>query len=87
MLRTNTELPAEQVARQYLRLARAEELHGVVKGPLSVRPLHHRLEERVEAHLLICHLAALLVKYVGRRVKEVGLKDEEGEPLTGVSAF
>lgn len=87
VLRTNTELPAEEVARQYLQLARTEELHGVVKGPLSVRPLHHRLEERVGAHLLICHLAALLVKYVERRVKEAGLKDEEGEPLTGVSAF
>ncbi|MDE1837376.1 MAG: IS1634 family transposase [Euryarchaeota archaeon] len=87
VLRTNTELPAEEVARQYLQLARTEELHAVVKGPLSVRPLHHRLEERVGAHLLICHLAALLVKYVERRVKEAGLKDAEGEPLTGVSAF
>ena len=87
VLRTNTELPAEEVARQYLQLARTEELHAVVKGPLSVRPLHHRLEERVGAHLLLCHIAGLLVRYIDRRVKEAGLKDGEGEPLTGVSAI
>ena len=87
VLRTNTTLQAEEVARQYLQLARTEELHAVVKGPLSVRPLHHRLEERVGAHLLVCHLAALLVRYVERRVREAGLKDSEGEPLTGMSAI
>ena len=87
LLKTDTELPTEEVARRYLQLARTEELHAVVKGPLAVRPLHHRLEKRVGAHLLICHLAALVVKYVERRVKEAGLKDAEGSPLTGVSAF
>jgi transposase len=87
ILRTNTDLPAEEGARQYLQLARTEELHAVVKGPLSVRPLHHRLERRVGAHRLVCHLAALVVRYVDRCVKEAGLKDREGEPLTGVSAI
>jgi len=87
ILRTNTDLPAEEVARQYLQLARTEELHAVVKGPLSIRPLHHRLERRVGAHLLVCHLAALVVRCVDRCGKEAGLKDREGEPLTGVSAI
>jgi hypothetical protein len=59
----------------------------VVKGPLSIRPLHHRLERRVGAHLLVCHLAALVVRCVDRCGKEAGLKDREGEPLTGVSAI
>ena len=86
VLRTNTELPAEEVARQYLELARTEELHALVKGPLQVRPLRHWLEVRVGAHLMVCHLAALLVRYVDRQVKEAGLKDEEGCPLTGDSA-
>jgi hypothetical protein len=28
-----------------------------MQGPLEVRPIHHRLEDRVRAHLLICMLA------------------------------
>ena len=30
------------------------------KGPLEIRPIHHRLEDRVRAHLLICMLAEYL---------------------------
>ncbi len=68
-LRTITELPTEEVAGPYLQLARAEERHAVVKGPLSVRSPYHRLEARVGAHRLVCHLAALLVRRMigGRR--------------------
>ena len=36
---------------------------------------------------MISHLAAQLVKYTEKGVKEAGLKDAEGSPLTGVSAF
>lgn len=86
MLKTNTELPVEEVAHQYLELERVEEGHAVVKGALAVRPIRHRLEERVGGHLMVCRLALLLVKYVETRVKEAGLKDAEGVPLTGISA-
>lgn len=87
VLKTSTELPAEEVARQYLQLARVEEGHRVLKETLDVRPLRHRLERRVGAHLLLCQLALVIVKYVDQRVKEAGLKDREGEPLTGPSAI
>ena len=87
VLRTNTEMPVEEVARQYLQLARVEEGHRVLKETLDVRPLRHRLERRVGAHLLLCQLALVIVKYVDQRVKEAELKDREGEPLTGPSAI
>lgn len=50
-------------------------------------PNGHLLERRVGAHLLLCQLALVIVKYVDQRVKETGLKDREGEPLTGPSAI
>lgn len=87
VLKTNTELPAEEVARRYLELARVEEGHRVLKETLKVRPLRHRLERRVGGHLLLCHLALVIEKYVDRQVKAAGLKDAEGQPLTGVSAI
>lgn len=53
----------------------------------SVRPPYHCLEERLGAHQLTGRLAAPLVEYVERCVKEAGLKYEDREPLTSESAF
>ena len=51
------ELAAAGIVRAYKQLKEAEKGFGGLKGPLEVRPIHHRLEDRVRAHLLICLLA------------------------------
>jgi transposase len=51
------ELAAAGLVRAYKQLKEAEKGFGGLKGPLEVRPIHHRLEDRVRAHLLICMLA------------------------------
>ena len=51
------ELAAGGIVRAYKQLKEAEKGFGGLKGPLEVRPIHHRLEDRVRAHLLICMLA------------------------------
>jgi hypothetical protein len=51
------ELAAAGIVRAYKQLKEAEKGFGGLKGPLEVRPIHHRLEDRVRAHLLICMLA------------------------------
>lgn len=51
------ELAAAGIVRAYKQLKEAEKAFGSLKGPLEVRPIHHRLEDRVRAHLLICMLA------------------------------
>ncbi len=51
------ELAAAGLVRAYKQLKEAEKGFGGLKGPLEVRPIHHRLEDRVRAHLLICTLA------------------------------
>jgi transposase len=51
------ELAAAGIVRAYKQLKEAEKRFGSFKGPLEVRPIHHRLEDRVRAHLLICMLA------------------------------
>ncbi len=86
VLKTDTTLDVEEVARLYQELAVIERDWHLVKGVLSVRPLYHRLEERVGAHLVLCELALLLMKYVEQRVRLAGLKDEFGQPLSGPSA-
>ena len=51
------ELAAAALVRAYKQLKEVEKAFGSFKGPLEVRPIHHRLEDRVRAHLLICMLA------------------------------
>ena len=45
------------IVRAYKQLKEAEKGFGGLKGPVEVRPIHHRLEDRVRSHLLICMLA------------------------------
>jgi hypothetical protein len=33
-----------------------------MKSVLDLRPVHHRLEERIRAHVLLCWLAILLIR-------------------------
>jgi Transposase DDE domain len=51
------ELAPAGIVRAYKQLKEAEKGFGGLKGPLEVRPIHHRLEDRVRSHLLICMLA------------------------------
>ena len=54
------ELAAAGIVRAYKQLKEAEKGFGGIKGPLEVRPIHHRIEDRVRSHLLICMLAEYL---------------------------
>jgi hypothetical protein len=64
ILRTSlpdTDLPAGDVVRAYKNLEQAETAFGSLKGPdLQIRPIHHYLDDRVKAHVLICMLGYYL---------------------------
>jgi transposase len=51
-------LATEETVRAYKSLSRAERAFRSYKSvDLKVRPIHHRLEKRVRAHVLLCMLA------------------------------
>jgi hypothetical protein len=51
-------LTAADAVRSYKRLGNVEKAFRTFKGiDLRVRPIHHRLEDRVRAHLFLCMLA------------------------------
>lgn len=53
-----TTLSAQDTVRSYKRLAQVERAFRCFKGiDLRVRPIFHRTEDRVRAHILICMLA------------------------------
>ena len=55
-------LTASEVAVSYKNLLEAERGFRDMKTTLMLRPVFHRLEHRIRAHVLICWLALLLVR-------------------------
>ncbi len=47
--------------RLYMQLVQVEQAFKNMKGDLSVRPIHHQLELRVEAHILVAFLGYTLL--------------------------
>jgi len=55
-------LDAAEVVTAYKSLSHVErDFRHIKTDDLALRPIHHRLEDRVRAHVLICMLAAYLV--------------------------
>ncbi|MEX0626123.1 MAG: IS1634 family transposase [Chloroflexota bacterium] len=77
-----TSVPAEQlsgpeVVRSYKQLAQAERAFRTLKGPeLELRPIHHRLEQRVRAHAFLCLLAYYLEWHLRKAWAELLFDDE-----------
>jgi transposase len=56
------QLSAEDIAAGYKQLLEVERGWRDMKSVLDLRPVYHRLEERIRAHVLLCWLALLLVR-------------------------
>ena len=69
-------LESADVVRSYKSLARVEQAFRTFKGPLEIRPIGHRLEQRVRAHIFICTLAYYLTWHLREAWAELIFKDE-----------
>lgn len=58
---SDDKLSAEEVAMGYKQLWRIERLNRGLKHVVDVRPFYHRLADRIQAHVLLCWLALLLI--------------------------
>jgi transposase len=61
---TDPSLSAEDVALGYKQLQDVERGFRTLKHTLELRPMHHRLPERIRAHVLLCWLALLLIRVI-----------------------
>ena len=63
LLRTSDPtLSAEDIAVGYKQLLEVERGWRDMKSTLDLRPVFHRLEDRIRAHVLLCWLALLLIR-------------------------
>jgi transposase len=63
-------LSAEDVALGYKQLLEAERSFRDLKGTLALRPVFHRKDERIQAHVLICFLALVIIRVAETRTDE-----------------
>jgi hypothetical protein len=64
---SDPDLSAENVALGYKNLLEAERGFRDLKSTLDLRPVYHRIEPRIRAHVLLCWLALLLIRVAERR--------------------
>jgi hypothetical protein len=71
-------LSAEAVVRAYKQLAAVERAFRAMKAPdlIALRPIHHRLEDRVRAHAFLCMLAYAVRVEMEERLAELLFKDD-----------
>jgi hypothetical protein len=63
---SDPDLSAEDVALGYKNLLEAERGFRDLKSTLELRPVFHRLERRIRAHILLCWLALLMIRLAER---------------------
>jgi len=76
VLRTNTSLPAGEVAVQYKRLLQVEQFFRATKSLLETRPIFHQWDATIRGHVFSSFLALVLVDELKRRLASQGLKLE-----------
>jgi hypothetical protein len=60
-------LSAEDIAVRYKQLLAIEKAWRDMKQIIDLRPVYHRLEDRIRAHVLLCWLALLLIRIIENR--------------------
>jgi transposase len=63
---TNTSLRSKQVIESYNNLWKIEKAFRISKSDLKIRPIYHRLRERIEAHICISFVSYVLYKDLER---------------------
>jgi len=63
-------LSAEDIALGYKQLAEVERGWRDMKQVLELRPVYHRREDRIRAHVVLCWLALLLVRVIETTCEE-----------------
>jgi len=63
---TNTDLSGKQVIENYNNLWKIEKAFRISKTDLRIRPIYHRIRERIEAHICISFVSFVLYKDLER---------------------
>jgi transposase len=78
---TNAQLNKNQVIENYKHLWQIEKAFRIAKSELKIRPVYHRLQRRIEAHICISFVAYKVYKELERQLLEM---KADISPLTAI---
>ncbi len=79
---TNTRLSIDEVLENYRDLWQIEKAFRIAKTDLEIRPIYHRVQRRIEAHICIEFVAYKVYKELERLLK---LKNSELSPEKAIN--
>ena len=85
---TNTDLPESEIVSAYKEQWQIERSFRTIKSFIEIRPVYHRKEERIKAHVFVCVLSLLLSRIIEKRLTVSRLTVERtAEILWGIKAI
>lgn len=78
---TNAKQSKNQIIENYQHLWQIEKAFRIAKTDLKIRPVYHRLQRRIEAHICLSFAAYKLYKELERQLKE---KETTISPMTAI---
>jgi transposase len=82
-----TEMTPREAVAQYKELNEVERGFRSLKDPLGMRPIWHRTERRVRAHIFVAALAFLLERMLERALKDAGVPLSAQAALTALQTI
>lgn len=67
-------MEAQEVIDKYHGLTQIEDQFRVMKGDLDTRPLYVRTPEHIDAHLLTCMIALVIMRIIQKRIRDTSPK-------------
>jgi len=87
VLRTNTDLPAAEVALKYKQLWMVEEIFRSAKTLLETRPIFHKCDDTIRGHVFCSFLALVLRKELQARLEAAASQLEWAEVMADLEAL
>ena len=76
-----------EAVRRYKELSEVERSFRCLKDVLEMRPIYHKSQRRVRAHIFVATLALLLTRVLERRLKDAGVDLSTEEALQALSTI
>jgi len=71
ILTSELKMPTDEIIETYRGLWEIEETFRVAKGDIEVRPIHLSREDRINAHMLICFIALVILRILQKKTGRV----------------
>ena len=78
---SNADLTKDQIIENYQHLWQIEKAFRISKSDLKIRPIYHRLQRRIEAHICITFAAYKVYKELERQLSEKKSKLSPGKAI------